>query len=290
MVSDTQYPAVSVVVPCFNGGRYIDQLLACLERQTFRDFEIVIVDDGSTEPMTRDKLASLDPAIRIIRQSNRGLSGARNTGIREARAPLVFPLDCDDTIEPQTLELLYSLLKDAPARVGIAFSGLRMEGASEVVASRSFNAFDLLFSNTLPSGILIRKSAWQAVGGYDEAMRDGYEDWEFHLRLALAGFGGRGVSEPLYHYRIEAGGMLLGRSTALHSRLWRSIREKHAVTYRLPVMIRLWWNTRDGTGRVSLVRGLCQYAAACLLPDAWFDNLIGTWRRYRLLGAGGRGA
>jgi glycosyltransferase involved in cell wall biosynthesis len=282
-------PAVSVVVPCYNGGVFLDRLLGSLSAQSFRDFEIIIVDDGSNEE-TRAKLASLDPAIRVFRQSNLGPAAARNTGFRHARAPLVFTLDCDDTIEPQTLELLSGLLKDAPETVALAFSDIRMEGASETVISRSFNAFDLLFSNTVLSGLMIRKSVWQAVGGYDETMRDGYEDWEFPLRIALAGYRGVGVKQTLYHYRVRPGGLLFSRSTALHSRLWRTIREKHADTYRLPAMIRLWWNTRDGTGRVPLMRGLCQYAAACLLPDAWFNGVIGALRRRRLLGVGGRGA
>ncbi len=191
MISSDRKPAVSVVVPCFNGGRYIDQLLACLARQTDQDFEIVIVDDGSTEQATRDKLASLDPAIRVIHQSNRGPSAARNTGFREARAPLVLTLDCDDTIEPQTVELLRDILEDAPPEIAMAFSDLRLDGASDAIIPRNFNAFDLLFSNTLPSGLMIRKTAWQAVGGYDETMRDGYEDWEFYLAA-----GARRLSRP----------------------------------------------------------------------------------------------
>lgn len=286
MISDTQHPAVSVVVPCFNGGRYIDQLLACLERQTFRDFEIVIVDDGSTEPATRDKLASLGPAIRVFHQSNLGPGAARNTGFRHASASLVFTLDCDDTIEPQTLEMLRGLMKDAPGNIGLAFSDLRMEGASEAIISRNFNAFDLLFSNTVSAGMMIRKSVWQAVGGYDETMRDGYEDWEFPLRIALAGYRGVNVKQPLYNYRVSPRGLMFGRSTELHSRLWRDMREKHKDAYRIPAMIRLWQRTRDGSGRISLMRGLSQYIAAQLLPDAWFSGVVGAMRRRRLLGAG----
>ena len=78
-------PAVSVVVPCFNGGRFLDSLLASLERQTFRDFEIIIVDDGSDDEATLRKLASLESRVRVIHQDNRGLPGARNSGIAAAR-------------------------------------------------------------------------------------------------------------------------------------------------------------------------------------------------------------
>ena len=91
-------PAVSIVVPCFNGGHFLDGLMASLARQTFRDFEIVIVDDGSGDPQTLRKLLALDGQATVIRQMNRGPAAARNAGIRRAKAELVFALDCDDTI------------------------------------------------------------------------------------------------------------------------------------------------------------------------------------------------
>jgi glycosyltransferase involved in cell wall biosynthesis len=91
-------PRVSIIVPCHNGGRFLDSLLASLGAQTFRDFETIIVDDGSTEAATREKLKALDPAIRVVHQENRYLPGARNRGFLEARAELVLPLDCDDTL------------------------------------------------------------------------------------------------------------------------------------------------------------------------------------------------
>ena len=69
-------PAISIIVPCYNGGGYLDALLASIAAQTFRDFELVIIDDGSTEEPTRAKLASLEPNIRVVRQPNRGLAAA----------------------------------------------------------------------------------------------------------------------------------------------------------------------------------------------------------------------
>jgi hypothetical protein len=94
------------------------------------------------------------------------------------------------------------------------------------------------------------------------------------------------VKLPLYNYHIRPGGMLFGRSTRLHSELWRRIRSKHPEAYKLPAVLRLWWTTRDGSGRVPLLRALSQYAAAQFLPDAWFNNVIGVVRRRRLLGPG----
>ena len=276
-------PAVSIVVPCFNGGRFIDQLLASLALQLFNNFEIIIVDDGSTDPATRQKLASLDPAIRVIRQENRGLPSARNIGIRAAQAELVLPLDCDDMIAPQFLAEAVALMAAAPMDVAAVFSHMQLTGKVKGLLTRHFNRFDLLFTNTLPSGLLLRKSIWQAVGGYDESMRDGYEDWEFHLRIACSGYRAIELAKPYYIYCITGDGMLLDRSSRMHGKLWRSIRCKHADLYRLPAMLRLWRESRDGSGQISLLKGFSAYLLTNILPDACYNCLIGVRRKRRLL-------
>ena len=277
------HPAVSVIVPCFNGGRFIDGLMASLARQTFRDFEIIIVDDGSTDMETPRKLATVRDRARVIHQDNRGPSSARNTGARAARAEILFMLDCDDTIEPGFLAETVPLLSAAPAKIGMVVTHLKLIGAETGVVSRYFNRFDLLFTNTLSSGLIVRKEAWRAVGGYDEAMREGYEDWDFSLRLANAGYQAIEVSKPLYVYHIadEAGP---SRSSGvdkklLYGRLWRHIRNKHAQDYRPLTMIKLWLQSRGSRGKVPLWKGLAAYGLALLLPDAIFNQLIARMHR-----------
>jgi glycosyltransferase involved in cell wall biosynthesis len=277
------YPAVTIVVPCFNGGRFLDGLMASLARQTFRDFEIVIVDDGSTERATLDKLAELQTDARIVRQANRGLSAARNTGIREARAELVLPLDCDDAFESPFLAEAFALMREAPAEVAAVFCHMRLTGAAKGLLERHFNRFDLLFTNTLPSGLLLRKACWAAVGGYDESMRDGYEDWEFHLRLARAGYCAIELPKPYYVYSLADEGMLLNRSSRAHGRLWRAIRRKHADLYRPASLFRLWRMTRDGSGHVSARKAIAALMLAMMLPDALFNRLVAWMRRRSLL-------
>jgi hypothetical protein len=274
-------PAVSVIVPCYNGARFLDGLMASLDAQTFRDFEIVIVDDGSNDDVTPRKLASLKDRARVIRQDNRGLSATRNAGIRAARADLVLPIDCDDRIEPPFLAEAVALMRSAPAEVAIVFSHVRLTGEANGLVGRHFNHFDVLFANTLPSGMLLRKSCWETVDGYDEAMREGYEDWEFNLRLASRGYRGIEIPKPYYVYAVSHDGMLLGRSSLIHGRLWRTIRRKHAELYRPAAMLRRWRATRDGNGQVSLGRAATAYLLAMLLPDAWYSRVVGTLRRRR---------
>lgn len=276
-------PAVSVIVPCYNGGRFLDSLMASLARQTFRDFEIVIVDDGSDDEQTPRKLAALAGRARVLHQANRGPAAARNAGIRAARADILFMLDCDDTIEPSLLADTVPLLRAAPPEIGMVVTHMRLVGAAAGIARRYFNRFDLLFTNTLSVGLVLRKRCCVAIGGYDESMREGYEDWDFSLRLVEAGFRGIEVAKPLYVYHIRPDAMWLSRTSGvnanrLHAKLWRSIRRKHADSYRPMAMLRLWAASADGSGRIALWKGLAAYVLAQLLPDAWYSRLIVRWR------------
>lgn len=282
-------PAVSVVVPCYNGGRFLPRLLDSLARQTFRDFEIVVVDDGSTDAATKDALDALDPSVRVIHQPNKGLSAARNAGIAAARADLVLTLDCDDMFQPPFLTEAVALIRAAPADVALVLCHMTLSGSASGFLERHFNRFDLLFSNPIPSGVLLRKAAWQAVGGYDENMRDGYEDWEFYLRLMLRGYRGITIRRPYLIYHVSSQGMLFNQSSGRHAAIWRRMRRKHATAYRPLAMLRLWFASRDGSGRddagrVSPLKAVAAYLMAVALPDGLFSALIALRRQRHLIG------
>lgn len=271
-------------MPCYNGGRFLDALMASLARQTLRDFEVVLVDDGSTDDETHRKLATLEDRVRLIRQENRGPSAARNTGGRAARADILFMLDCDDTIEPSFLADTVPLLQKAPPEIGMAVTHIRLTGAESGIVSRYFNRFDLLFTNTLSAGLVVRKAAFLAAGGYDESMREGYEDWDFSLRMANAGFDCIEVKKPLYVYTIAGHDAQPSRSSGvdrkrLYGRLWRAIRNRHPALYRPGAMLRLWTASRHGNRHVALWKGLTAYVLASLLPDVVFNALIAHLHR-----------
>jgi glycosyltransferase involved in cell wall biosynthesis/uncharacterized membrane protein YbhN (UPF0104 family) len=277
--ADVTAPAVSVIIPCFNGGRFIDGLLASLAAQTFRDFEIVIVDDGSTEQATRNKLDSLDSTVRVIHQENRGLSGARNTGFREAHAKFVLPLDCDDALEPTFLAETVAALSQAPDDVAFAFTHMRLTGALNGVMPRHFNAFDQLIHNRLPYCSLIRRTAWQAVGGYDETMRDGYEDWEFNIHLAAFGYRGIEIAEPLFIYRVSDEGMLVSKSSRMHATLWRRIREKYPQLYSLKGLIEAFRSSHSSGRITGILYAVLALALTKMLPDMFVNRFMFFWLR-----------
>jgi len=271
-------PAVSVIVPCYNDGRFLDDLCDSLAAQTFRDFETIVVNDGSTEEATLRKLASLEPAIRVVPQQNRRLPGARNAGFGCARGEFVLPLDCDDRLAPSFLAETVAVLRAAPDDIGFAFAHVRLVGDMDGVMPRHFNRFDQLFLNRLPYCMLIRRSAWQAAGGYDEAMADGMEDWEFNIRLLQAGFGGAEIAKPLLIYRVSGEGMLMSRTARRHGTIWRYIRSKHRDLYRVPALVAAWRANRETPGEIAPLTAIGLLGLAKLLPEAWFNFLF-----YRLL-------
>lgn len=274
-------PSVSIVVPCYNGGRFVDDLLACLDAQTYRDFELIIVDDGSTDD-TPAKLATLDPNIRTIRQPNGGPGAARNTGFRYARGDMIFVMDCDDTIEPTYIEKVVGALENAGPEVAFAFSHERKIGHRVQINRCYFKLFDQLFVNRVPCCMVVRRAAWEAVGGFDAGMRDGYEDWEFTIALGRAGYRAVVVPEILFNYRTREDGLMMGRSTYMHGVLWRRIRDKHRDAYRLAAVLKLWRDTRSEPGRLSLAEALGILMIANFAPESWFTALTHLARSRRV--------
>jgi glycosyltransferase involved in cell wall biosynthesis len=279
-------PKVSVVVPCYNAGRFLPALFASLAAQTFRDFEIIVVDDGSTEAGTLAALEALPPDVQLVRQENQGLAGARNSGFRAAAGEFVLPLDCDDALDPAFLERAVRVLEKAPAEVGFVFTDMRLTGALGGVLERQFNRFNQLFHNRLPYCLLLRKTAWQKAGGYDSSMRDGYEDWEFNIRLVLGGLTGVRIAEPLFVYYVSPDGMLMSRSARRHGRLWRAILDRHRSVYTWRSLRKFDGEWNDAGKRYGLFVGMLLVWGARVLPpalvSAMFYNSLQTLHRLRV--------
>jgi glycosyltransferase involved in cell wall biosynthesis len=233
---------------------------------------VVVVDDGSTDAATLNALDQLPAGMRLVRQPNQGLPAARNTGFKAARSELVLPLDCDDGLDAAFLDVAVATLRTAPDDVAFVFADMRTHGELVSVLPRRFDPFDQRFLNQLPYCLLLRRSAWAAIGGYDETMKGGYEDWEFSLRLIEHGYRGLGLGRPLFHYFVSAGGMLMSRSARMHGTLWRMIRQRHPGLYRWRSLLAAWRATPGH--RIKLPVALALLACGRLLPDAAFGRLF----------------
>ena len=197
----------SVVIPCFNLGAYLDEAVQSVLNQTFQDFEIVIVDDGSDDPATRHMLASYRRSkTRIIRIGNGGVARARNHGLAVARGTYVSFLDADDLFELAFLEKAVALL-EADQSKAFASCWLNAFGQAEFSWTPSRCDFPhLLAEDTVCTAALMRRDVVLAVGGFDNDPRiDGYEDWDLPVRIVASGHEGSIIPEFLFRYRIRPG-------------------------------------------------------------------------------------
>jgi glycosyltransferase involved in cell wall biosynthesis len=215
-------PLVSVVIPCFNYGHYLEDALASVLCQTFQNFEIIIVEGGSTDGKTpaivRGIEAQNHDKVRVLYRSERHLAGDnRNFGIREARGRYICCLDADDILEPSYLEMAVFLTE--AMGYDIAYSGVQQfDGATKswVVPDAAFPA--IAKANSVPTTALFRKSAWEHVGGYrDWGVGDKYipEDWDFWVRMLGHGYRARSMRALLMKYRVHGAGLMATCETTL---------------------------------------------------------------------------
>lgn len=266
-------PEISVILPCYNSHLHLQKTLDSLRAQTYTNFEIVLVDDGSDDPDTIAYLNALPDDVNMIRQINMGLPAARNTAFRHARGRYVLPLDCDDWLEPTYLECAHDIITNQPENIFV-FSHLIVFGDVNGVLRKNYNFFEQLFLNQLPYCLLMPKSAWQALGGYDESMRQGYEDWEFNIRLGLHGYFGVPMDTPLFHYRVSQSGMLKSISRHKHGELWRAIQNKNSEAYSLTNLIKAWWTWRTKPATYPLPLYFFWIFLHWILPNSLFAKIF----------------
>jgi len=235
-------PAVTVLVPCHDQGEFVLEAVESALTSTFAPLEVIVVDDGSTDPQTLTVLDHLVcPRTTVVHQARRGLGEARNTGARLARGRYLLPLDADDTVEPTFVEKAYRLLEDDPG-VAWIYTHVRFFGDADFVCRMEpFNFYHLLWDNLCCACALMRRRAFEDAGGY--TTMEGYEDWDLWIALAKRGWCGRLLPEVLFNYRRHGETMGL-RARARHAALFAEIRRRHADLYedaaRLREIRRRW--------------------------------------------------
>lgn len=238
-------PRVSIVIPLYQTEAYIADALSSVLAQTFADYEVVVVDDGSRDRGPDIARSCGDARVRVVAQENRGLAGARNTGIREARGELVALLDADDLWEPGKLAAHVAQFDREPD-LDVSFSASRLidEAGSSVGLIQTplggrLEDVDFFCRNPVGNGSapVIRRRALDRIAfhdaglgrvcWFDESFRQS-EDVECWLRLKVAAgcrFGY--VDQPLTLYRVNSGG--LSANVAAQLATWRRFRDKVAV-------------------------------------------------------------
>lgn len=195
---------VSVVIPCFNAGATINEAIESVLAQTHDDIEIVVVDDGSTDSHTRDVLAHASwPRTRIIHQENAGPAAARNAAIQASVGEFILPLDADDRIESGYVEKALDVMQ-SDANVGIVYCKAMKFGAeSGPWCLPAYSLRELVIDNVIFVTSLFRRSDWESVGGFNQTLRHGVEDYEFWVKIVGLGRDVVQLDEYLFNYRVQ---------------------------------------------------------------------------------------
>ncbi|ATB48875.1 glycosyl transferase [Corallococcus macrosporus DSM 14697] len=212
VTSRDEAPRVSILVPFYNMGRYLPETLRSIRAQTFTDYEIILVDDGSTDAESLAVLESIQaPDLRLIRKANGGLSSARNAALRAARGRYVLPLDPDDLIAPTFLEKAVAVMDSTPGLAYVTSLVSYFVGAPDQPVGGWIpwgTERDALLAENVASTCtaLMERRLVEDVGGYDEWLT-AYEDWDVFCSLAERGLAGSVIPEPLFHYRLRPDSM-----------------------------------------------------------------------------------
>ncbi|OPL16384.1 MAG: hypothetical protein AVO38_08540 [delta proteobacterium ML8_D] len=268
-------PSISIIIPCYNYGAYLMEAVDSVLASTFRDFEIIVVDDGSDEAETIAVLSEINrPKTLVIHQKNKGLPVARNAGISLSLGKYILCLDADDMIRPMLLEKSFHVLESRP-EVGVVATLPQYFGDQNYIwRPIPFSFYQSLRENLLHPACLFRRDVWEKVGYYDENMRAGFEDWEFWIRVAKAGWQFARIEEPLFLYR-KHGPSMISESKKHRREIFSYIKRKHPDLYAPSKQIALfkqWFlDTLKAGEYVILLIGLLRCTLPYTLRAAMFD-------------------
>lgn len=221
---------ISVIIPCYNQGAYLDDSLNSVFNQVCHDWECIIVDDGSTDDtrIIAKKWLDRDLRFRYFYKVNGGVSQARNFGIEQARGEIILPLDADDKIGPEYLKLSIDEFKKND-QLKLVYCKAQKFGINEEYWDLpSFNLQRLALDNMIFCCAFFKKSDWQKTGGYDKNMDDGFEDWEFWIALLKNGGQVIRLDYLGFYYRIKDGSRTKKINQRIRNSLFKYISVKHA--------------------------------------------------------------
>jgi glycosyltransferase involved in cell wall biosynthesis len=202
--------SVSVVVPCYNQAKYLDLCLNSILKQTYNNWECIIINDGSTDNTIEiaKSWITKDNRFRLINQINKGLSKARNIGIKSAKGEFILPLDSDDYISDNYIEECITSFNQNKTIKLVYGKGEKFGAENGPWTLQNYSFKKLLNSNMIFCAGMFRKADWFLTGGYDESLLNGWEDWEFWINLLKDGGNVEQSNNCTFYYRIKNDSMV----------------------------------------------------------------------------------
>jgi len=238
-------PTVSVIMPAYNQSEYLGEAIVSVLGQTYQDFEMIVVDDGSTDNTAEVVHSFWDKRLSYIYQENRGLSAARNTGILHATSLYLTFLDSDDLFLPEKLEILLNEMENHPELGLVAGQAIPIDEKGRRIGRRIARALPedaskLLITNPLHVGSVLLRKCWQESAGlFDESLR-ACEDWDLWIRLAKLGCKMKLIERPVSLYRFHQAQM-----TRDEEHMFRAMIALVEKTFKSQDVPESWWLMRD---------------------------------------------
>jgi glycosyltransferase involved in cell wall biosynthesis len=224
----TSAARVAVIIPCYDDGALAEEAVGTVRED--EPVEVVVVDDGSTEPETLERLAALeDSGVPVVRRENGGLGAARTTGLAATSAPLVYPLDADDRLEPNALAAMADAL-DVDRGAGFVWGDYVLFGdyGGRYRSPERWLPWTLTYVNPYPVSSMFRREVLERAGGWTGRA---YEDWDLWLRLVGQGVKGVRIDRVVYRRRLHGEGRLLVQARRRHQRLYAELQRRNAAVF-----------------------------------------------------------
>lgn len=220
---------VSIIVPCYNQAHYLEEALQSVKMQTYTDWECIIVNDGSldqTDEIAR-RWSMEDSRFKYLFQNNKGLSGARNTGIAQAEGIYILPLDADDKIAPGYLKDAVNVLNSSPDVKIVYCKAEKFGNEQGPWVLPPYTPFNMSRTNTIFCSALFKKKDWERVGGYDKKLK-AWEDWDLWISILKDGGDVFQLKEVGFYYRINPNSMLRSLSRTTEEQIMSYLSVKHS--------------------------------------------------------------
>lgn len=201
-------PLISIIVPCYNQSHFLDECLQSVVEQVYQNWECIIVNDGSPDNTENVALQWInkDSRFKYIKKKNGGLSSARNEGIKISKSEWILPLDADDKIDN---EYLFLAEKEFNKDYTVIYCNAKLFGAVEKKWDLvNFSEKNLARNNVIFCSAFFRKDSWNNVGGYDENLKAGLEDWDFWVSILKYSPHVFKIPKICFFYRIKEDSML----------------------------------------------------------------------------------
>ena len=269
---------VSIIIPCYNSGKILDRAVSSALNQTWENFEVIIINDGSNDKVTLNHLSKMR-GVKVVSQSNQGLSSARNTGIENATGNFVLFLDTDDYMRSDAVEIMMKKVKTFES--SYAFCDTYLQGNKTGTRVKYYNFFEQLFINHISYFILINKDIIKKVGAYDVKMKYGYEDWELNIRLAKNGFFPIRIEEFLFFYNVSSTGMLNSISKTRHMQIFNYIKKKHHDIYNFKNIVKIYFIWRKKKMNYNLIIYIIILILSSFLSAKFYNKIYNSAYKFK---------